>query len=43
MLTGDENNDGCLDFNEFTKYLKEHEMKLWLTFTSLDRNDDGRR
>ncbi|XP_037538214.1 calcium-binding mitochondrial carrier protein SCaMC-1 [Nematolebias whitei] len=41
VLTGDENNDGCLDFNEFTKYLKEHEMKLWLTFTSLDRNDDG--
>ncbi|XP_037828914.1 calcium-binding mitochondrial carrier protein SCaMC-1-like [Kryptolebias marmoratus] len=42
VSTGDQNNDGCLDFNEFTKYLKEHEMKLWLTFKSLDRNDDGR-
>ncbi|XP_028283490.1 calcium-binding mitochondrial carrier protein SCaMC-1-like [Parambassis ranga] len=42
VLTGDQNKDGSLDFNEFTKYLKEHEKKLWLTFKGLDRNDDGR-
>uniref|UniRef100_A0A8C7ZRD4 Solute carrier family 25 member 24 n=1 Tax=Oryzias sinensis TaxID=183150 RepID=A0A8C7ZRD4_9TELE len=42
VSSGDQNKDGCLDFNEFTKYLKEHEMKLWLTFKSLDRNNDGR-
>lgn len=43
VSSGDENKDGCLDFNEFTKYLKEHEMKLLLTFRGLDRNNDGRR
>ncbi|XP_015242161.1 PREDICTED: calcium-binding mitochondrial carrier protein SCaMC-1-like [Cyprinodon variegatus] len=41
VSSGDRNKDGCLDFNEFTKYLKEHEMKLMLTFKSLDRNNDG--
>lgn len=43
MSSGDQNKDGCLDFNEFIKYLKEHEKKLWLTFKSLDKNDDGRK
>ncbi|XP_072220171.1 mitochondrial adenyl nucleotide antiporter SLC25A24-like isoform X2 [Leuresthes tenuis] len=42
VSSGDQNNDGFLDFNEFTKYLKEHEKKLLLTFKSLDRNNDGR-
>ncbi|KAF3699271.1 Calcium-binding mitochondrial carrier protein SCaMC-1 [Channa argus] len=42
VLSGDQNKDGSLDFNEFTKYLKEHEKKLLLTFKSLDRNNDGR-
>ncbi|XP_066508787.1 mitochondrial adenyl nucleotide antiporter SLC25A24-like isoform X1 [Hoplias malabaricus] len=42
VTTGDKNSDGVLDFSEFTRYLKEHEKKLWLTFKSLDRNDDGR-
>nr|XP_020471618.1 calcium-binding mitochondrial carrier protein SCaMC-1-like [Monopterus albus] len=41
LSSGDQDKDGSLDFNEFTKYLKEHEKKLWLTFKSLDRNDDG--
>ncbi|XP_077412090.1 mitochondrial adenyl nucleotide antiporter SLC25A24-like isoform X2 [Vanacampus margaritifer] len=41
-MSGDKNKDGSLDFHEFTRYLKEHEKKLRLTFKSLDRNDDGR-
>lgn len=42
VSSGDQNNDGSLDFNEFSKYLKEHEKKLRLTFKSLDKNNDGR-
>ncbi|KAM6920588.1 mitochondrial adenyl nucleotide antiporter SLC25A24-like [Lycodopsis pacificus] len=42
VSSGDQNKDGSLDFNEFSKYLKEHEKKLRLTFKSLDRNNDGR-
>uniref|UniRef100_A0A8C8FLM9 EF-hand domain-containing protein n=1 Tax=Oncorhynchus tshawytscha TaxID=74940 RepID=A0A8C8FLM9_ONCTS len=42
VSSGDENKDGGLDFNEFNKYLKEHEKKLRLTFKSLDKNNDGR-
>ncbi|XP_072297453.1 mitochondrial adenyl nucleotide antiporter SLC25A24-like [Eucyclogobius newberryi] len=42
VSSGDQNKDGSLDFSEFSKYLKEHEKKLRLTFKSLDRNNDGR-
>ncbi|XP_075877336.1 mitochondrial adenyl nucleotide antiporter SLC25A24-like [Nelusetta ayraudi] len=42
VSSGDQNKDGSLDFNEFSKYLKDHEKKLRLTFKSLDKNDDGR-
>ncbi|KAB5535700.1 hypothetical protein PHYPO_G00121020 [Pangasianodon hypophthalmus] len=42
LATGDKNRDGVLDFTEFARYLKEHEKKLWLTFKSLDKNNDGR-
>lgn len=42
VSSGDQNKDGSLDFNEFSRYLKEHEKKLRLTFKSLDRNNDGK-
>ncbi|XP_067452393.1 mitochondrial adenyl nucleotide antiporter SLC25A24 [Thunnus thynnus] len=42
VSSGDQNKDDGLDFNEFSKYLKEHEKKLRLTFKSLDKNNDGR-
>ncbi|GLD49583.1 calcium-binding mitochondrial carrier protein SCaMC-1 isoform X1 [Lates japonicus] len=42
ISSGDQDKDDGLDFSEFSKYLKEHEKKLRLTFKSLDKNNDGR-
>ncbi|XP_058497600.1 mitochondrial adenyl nucleotide antiporter SLC25A24-like isoform X2 [Solea solea] len=42
VKTGDTNQDGVLDFEEFTRYLRTHEKQLKLMFRSLDRNNDGR-
>ncbi|XP_023131011.2 calcium-binding mitochondrial carrier protein SCaMC-1-like isoform X1 [Amphiprion ocellaris] len=39
---GDTNQDGVLDFEEFTQYLRAHEKQLKLMFRSLDRNNDGK-
>lgn len=41
ISSGDENKDDSLSFEEFSKYLKDHEKKLLLTFKSLDKNNDG--
>ncbi|KAG8436587.1 hypothetical protein GDO86_007626 [Hymenochirus boettgeri] len=42
IAAGDTNNDGNLDFGEFIKYLEEHEKKMKIAFTSLDKNKDGK-
>ncbi|XP_057356470.1 mitochondrial adenyl nucleotide antiporter SLC25A24 isoform X4 [Manis pentadactyla] len=42
FTTGDINKDGKLDFEEFIKYLKDHEKKMKLAFKSLDKNNDGK-
>ncbi|KAK7150922.1 hypothetical protein R3I93_011999 [Phoxinus phoxinus] len=42
VASGDTDKNEGLDFEEFSKYLKEHEKKLRLTFKSLDKNEDGR-
>uniref|UniRef100_A0AAR2J766 Solute carrier family 25 member 23a n=1 Tax=Pygocentrus nattereri TaxID=42514 RepID=A0AAR2J766_PYGNA len=41
VRAGDTNQDGQLDFEEFTQYLRAHEKRLKLMFSSLDRNNDG--
>ncbi|XP_039540670.1 calcium-binding mitochondrial carrier protein SCaMC-3 isoform X3 [Pimephales promelas] len=41
VRAGDINDDGQLDFEEFTEYLRSHEKRLKLMFRSLDRNNDG--
>lgn len=38
---GDTNDDSGLDFEEFMRYLKDHEKKMRLAFNSLDKNNDG--
>ncbi|KPP57742.1 hypothetical protein Z043_124506, partial [Scleropages formosus] len=41
VQAGDTNQDGQLDFKEFSQYLRIHEKELRLMFRNLDRNNDG--
>ncbi|XP_053574205.1 calcium-binding mitochondrial carrier protein SCaMC-3 isoform X1 [Bombina bombina] len=41
LRAGDTDQDGELDFEEFTRYLEEREKRLLIMFHSLDRNRDG--
>ncbi|XP_077460732.1 mitochondrial adenyl nucleotide antiporter SLC25A24-like [Stigmatopora argus] len=41
VKAGDANEDGVLDFEEFTQYLRTHEKQLKVMFRSLDKNNDG--
>ncbi|XDC69428.1 hypothetical protein R6Z07F_000601 [Ovis aries] len=39
--TVDTNADSGLNFEDFMRYLKDHERKMTLAFNSLDKNNDG--
>ena len=39
---GDTDKDCTMDFEEFVIYMQEHERKLRLAFSTLDRNKDGK-
>ncbi|KAM4675015.1 mitochondrial adenyl nucleotide antiporter SLC25A23-like [Discoglossus pictus] len=41
LRAGDTDQDGELDFEEFTRYLEERERRLLIMFNSLDKNSDG--
>ncbi|KAM9363362.1 mitochondrial adenyl nucleotide antiporter SLC25A24 [Symphorus nematophorus] len=41
VKAGDTNQDGVLDFEEFTEYLRSHEKQLKIMFRRLDMNNDG--
>lgn len=43
VKVGDTNQDGVLDFEEFSQYLRAHEKELKIMFKSLDRNNDGKK
>uniref|UniRef100_A0A8C2XUF0 EF-hand domain-containing protein n=1 Tax=Capra hircus TaxID=9925 RepID=A0A8C2XUF0_CAPHI len=40
--TVDTNADSGLNFEDFMRYLKDHERKMTLAFNSLDKNNDGK-
>ena len=42
MSLGDMSKDGFLSFDEFLKYMSDHEKKLWLVFKSIDVDDNGK-
>jgi hypothetical protein len=42
MSLGDQSKDGYLSFDEFLKYMSDHEKKLWLVFKSIDVDDNGK-
>ena len=41
MSLHDESKDGALSFEEFLKYVTDHEKKLWLVFKSIDLDGTG--
>jgi hypothetical protein len=41
MKRADTDSNAVIDLNEFIKYMMRHEHKLFLAFTSLDKNSDG--
>ena len=42
MQKADQNENLEMDFAEFVQYMTEHEQKLKLAFSHLDRNKDGK-
>ncbi len=41
IAKADKNANMQLDFAEFVQYMQEHEQKLKLAFSDLDKNKDG--
>lgn len=41
IAKADQNEESDLDFAEFAEYMQQHEQKLKLAFSDLDRNKDG--
>ena len=41
LRRADENNDNELTFSEFVQYMTEHEKRLKIAFSDLDKNKDG--
>ena len=42
MNVGDQNLDGHMSFEEFLKYVVDHEKKLWIVFKSIDSDGSGK-
>ena len=42
MSRADKDDNLEMDFAEFIQYMQEHERKLRLAFSDLDKNKDGR-
>ena len=42
MQKADQNENLEMDFAEFVQYMTQHEQKLRLAFSHLDRNKDGK-
>lgn len=41
MNLGDQNLDGQMSFEEFVKYVTDHQKKLWIVFQSIDQDRSG--
>ena len=41
MTLGDQNLDGHMSFEEFVKYVTDHQKKLWIVFKSIDQDGSG--
>ncbi|XP_027039843.1 mitochondrial adenyl nucleotide antiporter SLC25A25-like [Pocillopora verrucosa] len=41
MNLGDQNLDGQMSFEEFVKYVTDHQKKLWIVFQSIDQDGSG--
>ncbi|KAJ7372293.1 hypothetical protein OS493_019737 [Desmophyllum pertusum] len=41
MTLGDQNLDGHMSFEEFVKYVTDHQKKLWIVFQTIDQDGSG--
>lgn len=41
LISADTNEDAVINLGEFVQYMQQHERKLRVAFSSLDRNQDG--